>query len=124
MTLTFQIFAEIDFSHPLFAPFADPRFSDFTKIHFWKYRRLEASALPDAHVVAKFDYRPDSPRWSLDRKPSCGWHSKSQPHLCIASHRRYHFKQLSCALRLGLQWLQRLQPWRVLDLRGMLCDAA
>src|SRR4029077_16956039 len=47
--------AEIDFSHPLFAPFADPRFSDFTKIHFWKYRRLEAPALPGAHVVAKFD---------------------------------------------------------------------
>jgi len=25
---------EIDFQHPLFAPFADPRFSDFTRIHF------------------------------------------------------------------------------------------
>jgi hypothetical protein len=51
----YAMFAEIDFRHPLFAPFADPRFSDFTKIHFWKYRRVSAAALPGARVVAKFD---------------------------------------------------------------------
>ncbi len=51
----YAMFAEIDFQHPLFAPFADPRFSDFTKIHIWKYRRLDAAAIPDARVVAKFD---------------------------------------------------------------------
>jgi hypothetical protein len=51
----YAMLAEIDFRHPLFAPFADPRFSDFTKIHFWKYRRLDAGALPGARVVAKFD---------------------------------------------------------------------
>lgn len=51
----YAMLAEIDFRHPLFAPFADPRFSDFTKIHFWKYRRLEANALPGARVVARFD---------------------------------------------------------------------
>jgi len=47
--------AEIDFKHPLFAPFADPRFSDFTKIHFWKYRRFDAATIPNARVLAKFD---------------------------------------------------------------------
>jgi hypothetical protein len=47
--------AEIDFQHPLFAPFADSRFSDFTRIHFWKYRRLDATAIPHARIVAKFD---------------------------------------------------------------------
>lgn len=52
---SYVMFAEIDFQHPLFAPFADPRFSDFTKIHFWKYRKLDASGLPGARVVAKFD---------------------------------------------------------------------
>jgi hypothetical protein len=52
---SYAMFAEIDFQHPLFAPFADPRFSDFTKIHFWKYRKLDASGLPGARVVAKFD---------------------------------------------------------------------
>lgn len=51
----YAMFAEIDFRHPLFAPFADPRFSDFTKIHVWKYRRLDPAGLPGARVLAKFD---------------------------------------------------------------------
>jgi hypothetical protein len=51
----YAMLGEIDFRDPLFAPFADPRFSDFTKIHFWKYRRLEANAIPGAHIIAKFD---------------------------------------------------------------------
>jgi hypothetical protein len=52
---SYAMLTEIDFHHPLFAPFADPRFSDFTKIHFWKHRRMETSALPDARVLARFD---------------------------------------------------------------------
>jgi hypothetical protein len=51
----YALLAEIDFQHPLFAPFADPRFSDFTKIHFWKYRRLDSAALPGSRVLAKFE---------------------------------------------------------------------
>ena len=51
----YALLAEIDFQHPLFAPFADPRFSDFTKIHFWKYRRIDATALPGSRVLAKFE---------------------------------------------------------------------
>lgn len=51
----YAMFAEIDFQHPLFAAFADPRFSDFTKIHIWKYRKLDPAAIPGAHVVARFD---------------------------------------------------------------------
>lgn len=51
----YAMFAEIDFQHPLFAPFADPRFSDFTKIHFWKYRKLDASGVTGARILAKFD---------------------------------------------------------------------
>ena len=45
----------VDFSHPLFAQFADARYNDFTKIHFWKYRRLETGKLTGARVLAKFD---------------------------------------------------------------------
>jgi hypothetical protein len=52
---SYAMFAEIDFRHPLLAPFGDPRFSDFTKIHIWKYRRLDAGALPEARVLVKFD---------------------------------------------------------------------
>jgi hypothetical protein len=52
----YAILGQMDFQHPLFAPFADPRFSDFTKIHFWKHRRLDAGTLPaGARVVARFD---------------------------------------------------------------------
>ena len=51
----YAILGEIDFRHPLFAPFADPRFNDFSKIHFWKYRRLDAGAIPSARPLAKFD---------------------------------------------------------------------
>ena len=51
----YALLAQIDFQHPLFAAFADPRFSDFTKIHFWKYRRFDAAALPGAKILARFD---------------------------------------------------------------------
>ena len=34
------LIGEIAFDHPLFAPFAAPQYSDFTKIHFWKHRKL------------------------------------------------------------------------------------
>jgi hypothetical protein len=45
----------IDFEHPLFAPFAGPQFNDFTKIRFWKYRKLTSEALVSARVVARFE---------------------------------------------------------------------
>jgi len=51
----YALLAEIDFTHPLFTPFADPRFSDFAHIHFWKHRRLEIPTAAHARVLAKFD---------------------------------------------------------------------
>lgn len=51
----YALLGEIDFRHPLFAPFAETRFGDFSRIHFWKYRRVEASAIPGGQVVARFD---------------------------------------------------------------------
>ncbi len=53
----YALLAQIDFQSPLFAPFADPRFSDFTKIHFWHYRRIDPAALPGARVLASFESR-------------------------------------------------------------------
>jgi hypothetical protein len=46
---------EIAFDHPLFSPFAAAQFNDFTKIHFWKYRRITAGSLGDARVLARFE---------------------------------------------------------------------
>ena len=51
----YALLGNIDFTHPLFAPFADPRFSDFTHIHFWKHRCLEFPSAAQARVLAKFD---------------------------------------------------------------------
>lgn len=50
----YRMLSEIEFAHPLFAPFADSRFSDFTKIHFWKHRKLTFGST-NAHIVARFD---------------------------------------------------------------------
>ena len=52
---SYAMLAEIDFKHPLFAPFSDPRFSDFTKIHIWKYRKFDAATIPEGRVLARFD---------------------------------------------------------------------
>ncbi len=51
----YAMLGEMNFQHPIFAAFADPRFSDFTKIHFWNYVRMDPSAIPRARVLAKFD---------------------------------------------------------------------
>jgi hypothetical protein len=45
----------MDFAHPVMAPFADPRFSDFTGIRFWNYRKFDLDAISAARVVARFD---------------------------------------------------------------------
>lgn len=55
LTGSYSLFGRIDFQHPLFAPFADPRFSDFTRIHFWRARQLLTNSLPGARVVAAYD---------------------------------------------------------------------
>jgi hypothetical protein len=55
----YALLGEIDFRHPIFAPFDDPRFSDFSHIHFWKHRRWDIPAALQSRVLAKFD--DDSP---------------------------------------------------------------
>ncbi|HEY1172637.1 MAG TPA: BatA domain-containing protein [Verrucomicrobiae bacterium] len=50
-----MLLGQVDFTHPLFAPFADPRFSDFTRIYFWKYREVNLDGVKGAKVLARFD---------------------------------------------------------------------
>ncbi len=52
---TYAMLNRIEFKHPLLAPFSEPRFGDFTKIHFWKHRRINIDNLPGAEVLAWFD---------------------------------------------------------------------
>lgn len=57
----YALLSQVDLGHPLLAAFADPRFGDFTKIRFWKHRRLDDRRLPGARVLARFD--DGSPAW-------------------------------------------------------------
>ncbi|MBP7052863.1 MAG: BatA domain-containing protein [Phycisphaerae bacterium] len=51
----------IDFKHPLLASFSEPRFGDFTRIHFWKYRCVDLTDHPQVRVLARFD--SGDPAW-------------------------------------------------------------
>ncbi len=51
----YALLGDIEFAHPIFAAFADPQFSDFSHIHFWKHRRWTIPPNLPAHVLAKFD---------------------------------------------------------------------
>jgi hypothetical protein len=46
---------EIAFDHPLFASLAAAQFNDFTKIHFWRHRRIAESVLGESRVLARFE---------------------------------------------------------------------
>jgi hypothetical protein len=61
---SFSLIARTATDHPLFAPFADPRFSDFTKIHFWKHRRLR---LPDASLIRAIAWFDDGDPFLLEQ---------------------------------------------------------
>ncbi len=85
----YAMLGQIEFKHPLLRPFSEPRFGDFTQIHFWKYRRINIGDLPDARVLARFD--SGDPAWvelpvgkgSL-LVLTCGWHP-SDSQLALSS---------------------------------------
>lgn len=78
-TDSFALLGTIDFTHPLFAPFASPRYNDFTRIHFWQHRRFDVKSDAAAQVVARFD---DGAPWMIDARLgegrvlvlASGWH--------------------------------------------------
>jgi hypothetical protein len=57
----YALLTTIDLGQPVLAPFADQRFGDFTKIRFWRHRRLDERRLPGARVLARFD--DGAPAW-------------------------------------------------------------
>ncbi|MBA3313612.1 MAG: BatA domain-containing protein [Planctomycetaceae bacterium] len=46
---------EIAFRHPLFSQLAAAQYNDFTKIRFWKYRRIDRPGMDDARMIARFE---------------------------------------------------------------------
>lgn len=51
----YLLLGTIDFTHALFAPLAGPRYSDFTKIHFWKYFPISLKTPLTTQIIARFD---------------------------------------------------------------------
>ena len=51
----YAMLESVDFKHPLFADLADSKFNDFSKLRFWKHRRLESDQLSEWRILAKFD---------------------------------------------------------------------
>lgn len=51
----YVLWSEIDFSHRLFRPFANPLFNDFSKIYFWRYRRLNLSEENPLKTIVRYD---------------------------------------------------------------------
>ncbi len=51
----YRLLGQIDFTHPIFLPFAGPRYNDFTGIRFWKYRSVTLPEDTNASIIARFD---------------------------------------------------------------------
>ena len=51
----YVLWSDIDFGRPLFEPFAHPLYNDFSKIHFWKYRRLVTAPTGKLQTLVRFD---------------------------------------------------------------------
>ena len=51
----YAMLSSVEFEHPLMTSFSDPRFGDFTKIHFWKYRTIDIENIPNSQILAAFD---------------------------------------------------------------------
>jgi hypothetical protein len=51
----YAVWTEMQFASAVLKVFDDPRYSDFSRLHFWQHRRLNPDWLEDAHVLATFD---------------------------------------------------------------------
>jgi len=49
------LLGQIDFTHPLFSIFADPRFSDFSHLRFWHALPIQLPGTSSSAVAARFD---------------------------------------------------------------------
>ncbi len=61
----YAVIGTVNRTHPLLEPFTDARFGDFSRIHFWRYRRVDPAAFPSADVIASFDSQ--DPLWLEQR---------------------------------------------------------
>lgn len=54
----YAMWSRINFKHPIFAPFADARFNDFTKVRTWRHRNITLPQSVDSPLAAYDDGTP------------------------------------------------------------------
>ncbi|RCS46428.1 VWA domain-containing protein [Bremerella cremea] len=105
----YAMLGHIDFRHPLFVPFAAARYNDFTKIRFWRHRRVNLEGVDNPNVIAQFEDRSPA-LWSTTRGAgklyvmTAGWN-------CNDSQ-----------LALSTKFLPLLSRWLELAARGQLAS--
>src|SRR5690606_1017859 len=57
----YALLGKLDRQHPYLQGFNEARFADFTKIHFWQYRKLDPASFRDAKVIGQ--YVTGDPAW-------------------------------------------------------------
>ena len=75
----YQMLTDVQTAHPLLRPFADERLRDFTKLRFWKHRRLTFPKDAPLSVLARFDNGDPAMLTSTQGKGTfilltSGWH--------------------------------------------------
>jgi len=66
VTKDFALLSAIDYTSPVFKPFADPRFNDFSKVRVWAHRRLEFKEKTDkSNLVQTIASLDDGSAWLL-----------------------------------------------------------
>lgn len=51
----YAMLRSVDLTHPVFEPFNDPRFADFSKVRFWKHRAFDLASIPNSKPLATFE---------------------------------------------------------------------
>jgi hypothetical protein len=70
----YGLFGTIDFEHPVFKIFADPRYNNFTNIRFWNANTMLAPANTEARILAKFDEGPAAVvEWKVGEGSLIAW---------------------------------------------------
>lgn len=58
LSRNYGLFGTIDFEHPVFEIFADPRYNNFANIRFWQANAIQPPAESEARILARFDEGP------------------------------------------------------------------
>jgi hypothetical protein len=74
LSRNYGLLGTIDFEHPVFQIFADPRYNNFTNIRFWKANTLLPPANTEARILAKFDEGPAAVvEWKVGKGSLIAW---------------------------------------------------